>query len=235
MPCPKNDRVGEDGRALKGSQKQIQTCVNEWEPGFSQRVLEALEASIPQGAYLSWMSPLANDKFNEYRDNEFLDKLELTPHGAALHEFWPSRGPCWDALAVVRADGTQGAVLVEAKSHATEMESSLGAESTRSEEKIRRALDETARDLGVAVNPNWTERYYQAANRYAHLYFLRKIAKVPAWLVNVYFVNDNSIGSPRTEQQWKVALKEVKEQMGLTGKQIPFTAELFIDLKAYEP
>lgn len=228
MPCPKNVRVDRDGRAKAGSQKQIQIYVNERETEFSRKLMEVLNPPAAPGATLKWVSPRANDNFNEYRDSEFLDKLELSEHRQKLQKFWPSRGPCWDALAIVRDTNLHGAVLIEAKSHITEMGSACKAESARSEEMIKKALDETAQHLGAAVNSHWTEEYYQTANRYAHLYFLRKIALVPAWLVNVYFTNDRSV-EPTSRSEWEKKLEEIRQLMGLGGNSIPFTAELFLE------
>jgi len=70
------------------------------------------------------------------------------------------------------------------------------------------------------------ENYYQTANRYAHLYFLRTMG-VPAWLINVYFTNDKSV-EPTTPDEWRKTLERVRERMGLGGKLVPFTSELFL-------
>ena len=106
------------------------------------------------------------------------------------------------------------------------MESACKAEG-RSRKRIDEALAVTAERLGVHVNSCWAGQYYQAANRYAHLHFLRNIVRVPAWLVNVYFVGDKR--SPTTEAEWRGALGEVKERMGLSGKSVPFASELFFE------
>jgi hypothetical protein len=169
---------------------------------------------------------LAGDKFNEYQDAEFLERLNLSQHSERLKQFWPKGGPCWDALGVVEGVDPHGFVLVEAKSRVSEMESACKAEG-RSRKMIDEALAETASGLGARENSCWTGHYYQAANRYAHLHFLRNVVRTPAWLVNIYFVGDKR--SPTTEASWRVALREVKERMGLSGKSIPFASELFLE------
>jgi len=73
---------------------------------------------------------------------------------------------------------------------------------------------------------DWTGKLFQSANRYAHLYFLRMIAGIDAFLVNVYFIDDQH--SPTTSQEWKTAIPEVQQQLGLTAP-VPFCAELFLD------
>ena len=70
---------------------------------------------------------------------------------------------------------------------------------------------------------------YQSANRFAHLYFLRKIAGIDAYLVNVYFMNDRHWPhSPKTVQEWKPAIQDVQGRLGLTVP-VAFSEEVFLD------
>jgi len=227
VPCKqKPDRVDATGRARAGSQRQLQTYVNYRRDEFSQKVLASLASSLGPGAELNWVSPLEEDHFNEYRDGEFLEKLGLGSHEARLKQFWPLRGPCWDALAIVEGIDPHGVVLVEAKSHASEMDSACRA-GAESRQKIEKALAVTAEEsFGTESNSCWTGHYYQTANRYAHLHFLRKIAGVPSWLVNVYFVEDKRF--PTTEAEWHAALEQARERMGLSGKSLPLVSDLFV-------
>jgi len=233
MPCEqKPDRVDPaTGRARAGSQKQLQTYVNYKQDDLSQKVLERLNPPPGPSAKLRWVSPLKEEHFNEYRDAEFLEKLGLSDHSIALKEFWPDRGPCWDALAQVTGCSPEGIVLVEAKSHVSELGSSCDARSAASRAKIEASLACTKRRLGVNTSKDWMNNYYQSANRYAHLFFLRDLG-VHAWLVNVYFLDDCSIDAPATEAEWRVALEEVKERMGLSGKSVPFASELFLEAES---
>ena len=234
MPCKKDLRRVDEatGRAMRGSQWQIQTLVNSRQEEFSKEILRLLSLPPLVEAKLRWVSPLAEDGFKEYQDREFLEKLELNQHSARLKEFWPTGGPCWDALAIVEGMNPHGAVLIEAKSHISEMDSACKARGA-SRERIENSLALTARSLQVEMNSSWTDNYYQSANRYAHLYFLHEIAKIPAWLVNVYFINDQSIKHvetpPRSADEWHEKLKQVKERMGFGTKSVPFTADLFME------
>jgi|SRR5208282_4037431 len=233
MPCKKNlRRVDNTGRAKAGSQRQIQIQVNSRQEEFGNEILRLLSLPPLVEANLRWVSPLVEDGFNEYQDGEFLGKLKLGQHLDKLKGFWPKGGPCWDALAIIEGITPHGVVLVEAKSHVSEMTNACNAGSV-SRERIRNSLALTACSLDVEMNSSWTENYYQIANRYAHLYFLREIAKIPAWLVNVYFVNDESIKHveppPRSASEWREKLEQVKERMGLSAKSIPFTSDLFLE------
>jgi hypothetical protein len=117
-------------------------------------------------------------------------------------------------------------VLVEAKSHAAEMYGSGCQAGPRSRRKIEAALEQTKRWLGVPENTDWTGPLYQSANRLAHLYFFREVVSVPAWLVNVYFLPDPH--SPTTRAEWKMALTQVKAELGLSGIATPYTVEVFL-------
>ena len=94
---------------------------------------------------------------------------------------------------------------------------------------IKAALQQTKGWLSVAADADWTGPLYQSANRLAHLYFFCQVVNVPAWLVNVYFINDPH--SPTTLENWHNALKQVKKELGITGIQVPNTAELFLEAK----
>lgn len=123
----------------------------------------------------------------------------------------------------------EGVVLVEVKSHISELGSSCAAESPVSRAKIEASLACTKRRIGVDARKDWMNGYYQAANRHAHLIFLRDLG-VQAWLVNVYFLNNHSIPFPATELQWRSALADVKKQMRLDGRFLDGVSELFLDV-----
>ena len=90
-------RTDEAGRAYKGSQLQIQIYVN--------RRCDELNAQVTQtfpelaSAHFHWVSPLEEQRYLEYRDEDFLKVLGLSRLQEELTRFWPRGGPCWDALA----------------------------------------------------------------------------------------------------------------------------------------
>jgi len=108
----------------------------------------------------------------------------------------------WDALAVVE-DGTDrpGIVLVEGKSYPDEL-FGRGCQATEpSRSKIAAAISRTQRWLEIGEElARWMGRMYQAANRLAHLYWLREVLGVRAWLVHLLFVGDPH--GPTTRDQW---------------------------------
>lgn len=216
-------RINEAGRAHAGSQRQIQNCVNLCPERFTSAAADVLQLPKRVRTTVKWVSPLESDSYIEYRDSEFLEALGLSSYAPDLALFWPSRGPCWDALARIE----NGCILVEAKSHVPEIFGGGCDAGERSLAKINASLDETKRWLGVPAATSWTGSLYQAANRYAHLYFLREKCSLEAYLVNVYFVGDPR--TPTSEPEWRAGVQGINAEMGITYA-VPFCASLFYDV-----
>jgi len=222
MPCPKDfSRVDSTGRARKGSQRQIQTYVNEKTAALNSAIAQALSQYGLNESAIHWVSPLKEDTYSEYRDSEFLERAGLDHLVPALRKFWPKKGPCWDALA--RIEG--GCLLIEAKSHVPEIYGEGCGASPRSRQKILATLDATKAWLGVSPDIDWTGRVYQSAKRYAYLYFLREIARARGFLINVYFIDDPR--TPTTRDDWDAAVRSVNRELGLV-REVPYSAALFL-------
>jgi hypothetical protein len=216
-------RTDSTGRAYAGSQKQIQTHVNERTDVLNSSIAQSMSRYNLDEMDIHWVSPLAADKYLEYRDSEFLERVGLGHLAPRLQEFWPQRGPCWDALARIKG----GCILVEAKSHVPEIYGGGCGASLRSKQKIQKAFEATKAWLGVSSDVDWTGRLYQSANRYASLYFLREIAGVQAFLVNVYFVGDPISSTPLTREDWNTAMGNVNQELGLVGE-VPYSSSVFL-------
>jgi hypothetical protein len=215
-------RTDSRGRAYAGSQKQIQTYINDRSQAINSAIARSLSRYGLDEKDIHWVSPLAADKYMEYRDSEFLERVRLGHLNPRLQEFWPQRGPCWDALAQING----GCLLIEAKSHVQEIFSGgCGATSPRSKEMIRKAFDATKAWLGISSDVDWTGPLYQSANRYASLYFLREIAGVQAFLVNVYFVGDRI--APTTREDWDAAIESVSRELGLVHE-VSYSSAVFL-------
>ena len=114
-------------KGRKGSLKWIQKLVNEKPDVLNKQINDSLGFSKKQS--IQWLSPKANDDYSEYRDQAFLDLLGIELSKTKLKDFWPQRGPQWDALGRVK---NKAYFLVEAKAHVTELISSSMAKSPRS-------------------------------------------------------------------------------------------------------
>jgi hypothetical protein len=64
---------------------------------------------------------------------------------------------------------------------------------TSEREIIERSLYEVKLFLKVRNSDNWTQSLYQYANRFAHLYLLRELNGIPAFLVFASFVDDQEM------------------------------------------
>lgn len=185
--------------AVRGSQKWLQRAI-ERRPGLL----------APDGAPIRWLSPLREDAFAEYRDAAFLDRLGLGAHADALKAFWPARGPQWDGLG-----WSEGApVLVEAKAHLSEFLSPPSKASPASRNWIEQALQEVQRDLGAAPGCDWSARFYQYANRLAHLWWLHRQG-IGGTLLFVSFIGDADMVGPHDPGVWSAAFSVADYALGL--------------------
>ena len=217
----------QQGPGVKGSQKWIQKLVSE-KPDLLNSLIRA-QLNLPDTDKITWLSPLAEDGYAEYQDQAFLDLLGIKLPKVSLSDFWPSRGPVWDGLGKSK---TGKVFLVEAKSHISEVlspKTGAGAESLR---KIKGSLNETKAYLNSQSEHDWSSTFYQYTNRLAHLYLLRVLNRVPAYLVFVYFLNDNEMNGPKSIGEWSGALKLLHSFLG-TGrhKLSKYVTDLFIDVK----
>ena len=212
----------------RGSLKWIQLAVNQHTAHLNRLVQEA--CGFPSDEVIEWVSPLEDDQWSEYRDAAFLDRLQLQLPDRPLHEFWPRRGPQWDALGRTN----RGAVLlVEAKANIPEVVSPASQASRASLVRIRASLEEVQRFLRVEPSIDWTARLYQYANRIAHLYLLRELNHIQAHLLFIYFVGDEEMDGPQTVREWRAATSVVKHVLGLPGRHrlSDYVSDIFVDIR----
>jgi hypothetical protein len=182
---------------------------------------------------INWLSPIANDDYAEYNDEEFLNLLDVQAVNPPLETFWPRRGACWDGLGRT----TRGRpLLIEAKAYIEEMASSPSGAGGQSLQHIRRSLNHLKSFLGSASPHDWSALFYQYTNRLAHLYFLRELNRIDAYLVLVYFVGANDVPEPSTATEWKAAIRLLKKVLGLgrNHRLSRYIAEVFVDVSRLE-
>jgi hypothetical protein len=222
------------GLQPKGSQKWLQKLVNEHNPIFLRELNRKIPGlNIKSLDQIRWLSLLEKDGYLEYSDRAFTDQLGVELKHKMLADFWPQGGPVWDGLAKI---DKREILLVEAKSHIGELRSTLRAEATNSLRKICQSLTQTQGFLGVESLLDWGTPFYQYTNRLAHLYFLRELNKLPAYLVFVYFVNDRDMHGPSTREEWQGALQLMKSLLGLSRHKLSkYMADIFIDVNELQP
>jgi len=213
--------------ASRGSQKWLQILVNE-RPELIDRVL-ATRLQLTKRESIHWLSPLKDDDYAEYSDRQFLARLGVTLRKVSLESFWPKRGPVWDGLA--KTNGGR-LILVEAKAHIAELVSSPTGARGPSLSKIRRSLDATKQFLGSGSEADWATIFYQYTNRLGHLYLLRELNGLQAYLLFLCFVNDKDIGGPATELEWEGAIKLLESFLGVRSHKLSkYVHHVFIDVK----
>jgi hypothetical protein len=222
----------DEGWANHGSKLQIQLYVNRQREALNQAIGEVFPDLRSRS--IEWRAPIEEAGFAEPKDRAFLRAIGAEHLAEELSAFWPPGGPVWDALAVVDEGG---AILVEAKGHPKEVYGGGTQASATSRIKIADAIRETQRSLEREEDAEaWMDALrplerghsalYQSANRYAHLYWLRKMG-IEAWLVHVLFVDDRThMATSRAE--WEEALPMIERDLGLTGIPVPFAAHVFL-------
>jgi len=217
----------QQGPGVKGSQKWIQKLPNE-KPDLLTSLIRT-QLDLPDTDKITWLSPIAEDGYAEYRDQAFLDLLDINLPKVSLSNFWPSRGPVWDGLGKSK---TGKVFLVEAKSHISEVLSPKTGAGEKSFKKIKKSLYETKTFLNSNSEHDWSSIFYQYTNRLAHLYLLRVLNEVPAYLIFVYFVNDKDMNGPQTIDEWKGALSLLTSYLGIGRHRLkPYIADIFIDVR----
>lgn len=69
-------------------------------------------------------------------------------------------------------------------------------------------------------------KLYQSANRIAHMYFLRELLGLEAYMVNVCFTGDPR--TPTTEKEWETAKADFAKHLGICDVATPWLADVFL-------
>ncbi len=84
------------GKAIRGSQYHLQNLIEHEQAILNEAILNkcpSLKAWI--SGFPTWVSPIAQDNYEEYYDRHFLAKLNYPELDTQLKEFWPRRGPVY--------------------------------------------------------------------------------------------------------------------------------------------
>jgi ribonuclease P protein component len=217
-------------KQVHGSQKWLQIAVNDWSDNFNRAVRSA--CGFDETEPIIWLSPVRDDEYAEYRDDSWLRRLAIELPQRSLKNFWPPRGPQWDGLGRTRSGKV---ILLEAKANIPEIVSSACQASDETKSLIQKSFQEVKEFLHVDFSIDWSGKLYQYANRIAHLYFLRALNKIPAYLVFVYFVGDRQVSGPDSVEEWEAALTVAKGVLGI-GKRnrlSRYVRDIFINIAEF--
>jgi hypothetical protein len=168
--------------------------------------------AIGQRDSVTWRSPLEGDDFREYRDGAALAKAGIVNLKKPLETFWPARGPVWDAVGITTQNSS---LFIEAKAHIAETASPATRASADSLKLINQSLEETRRFYAPRAKADWSNLFYQYANRLAHHHFLTHLNGLSSTLVFLYFVNADDMLGPMSEEEWHGAIRLVHAILGL--------------------
>lgn len=218
--------------ASKGSQHWLQVAVNR-SPGVLDQALKD-SGAIDTDDAVNWLSPLAAHGYREYRDASALRQIGISSLQArTLKEFWPPRGPVWDALGVSEK-GMK--ILVEAKAHIAEAASPRSKASDKSLDHIRRSLEEARAWYAPKAKAEWSGNLYQYANRLAFQYLLSKANGISSRLVFIDFVNASDVGGPDSAATWKGASELMHALLGLPSDLRRFgVVHAYVDVRDLDP
>lgn len=204
----------DDQLANRGSKLLMQIAVNNIEDDFFDKSRtklsrlsrkHLLDKMIGRGN-ITWISPLEENHFKEYELSKLPETLKekLDLQNINWKNVWPSsRQSQWDAIGIGE-DNTL--VLVEAKAHIGEIESSTNLENSSITERYKRIEEVLGKSLinDNSGNDYWLTKYYQIANRFAFLDGLKTYYgnKRKVLLVFLYFVNDFSL-KPTSKEEYE--------------------------------
>ncbi|HEX8549950.1 MAG TPA: hypothetical protein VF681_00205 [Abditibacteriaceae bacterium] len=184
--------------------------------------MEALPAQAID--WLDFPHSSTNARLQDDQDWLRLDFLNDTIVQQRWKSFWPPSGKQhhWDAIARIMVNGQQEWLLVEAKAHVKELQSSCGSATTSpSRQIIEAALDSTraACNSNSFSIDNWTSPYYQYANRLAALHFLTS-QNIPARLLHIYFCGElgpqkQNWNCPAAPQNWQPYIRALYKHLDL--------------------
>jgi hypothetical protein len=153
----------------------------------------------------TWM-PKGYNNPNEARLEQFGPHILSTINWQTLQDWWfaykpGANTPNWDLASTCTIQGRQGLVLVEAKSHAQELEtagkrleSTASINSRKNHDHIGQAIKQASDALGKVI-PGINislDTHYQLANRVAYSWKIASLG-IPVVLVYLGFLGDKNI------------------------------------------
>jgi len=197
--------------AAAGSQRWLQIAVTHAPDVLRQALI--VSGAITSDEDVEWSAPLASEGFAEPRDGEALRKAGISELPVrSLAEFWPQRGPVWDAVARV---GNLASLFLEAKAKVREAASPPSKASPKSLKKIQAALQEARSFYAPESTADWHGVFYQYANRLAHHYLVCQVNRRDSRLVFLYFLNAQDVRGPKSIAEWQAVTNLIHAALGL--------------------
>ena len=127
-------------------------------------------------------------------------------------------------------------ILVEAKAYIEEADTDPTHAGEKSRPLIEESLSKTQHFMKAKnARADWSRSFYQTANRFAHLYYLHELNRIPTELWFVCFCDNKAI-RPTSAAEWRGALRLMHSHLGL-GQKYPLKDRiryLFVDSTSLE-
>jgi hypothetical protein len=219
-------------KEFKGSQRCMLELISS--PDFLFKINSLIQNT---GAIISkndnWF-PLGLTDLREAELKDFLRQNWNANLGNEITNWWlavmnsNSRTPNWDFVSTCHINGQKGILLIEAKAHQNELESSgkklnkdASENSVRNHIKIGKAINEAKVEInqnfgGVSIS---RDKCYQLSNRVAHAWWLAK-HDIPVVLLYLGFLNaeDMNYGGRvifTSDEDWKTCFLNHSRQVGV--------------------
>ncbi len=215
-------------RATQGSRRQLQEYIQRLPRYLNQEIERLLPPELQAlGQHPHWLSTQDSDQYQLGPRADFLRAAGLSPQPSLVDRRWARLGNCWNGLGLLpQGRGARpGLLLVESRSRLEEIDEPGWRLPARSSQLIHETLRETQQWLNAAETDDWTGPLYRTANQLAHLHLLRNHMGVPAWLVQVYFLNDPA--GPASRADWLPVIAGAQARLGFSQRP-PFTLEVFL-------
>lgn len=218
----------------KGSKGMIQCLVKEHKSLLDEKL----------GVNLSWISPIESTQYHEYQLNGYFISTKIGLPSNAFDNFWPSRQPQWDGLAMDNKHKTL--YLIEAKSRLSEIEpgnylANDADENKKANFSIKKNTIMNIKNYYGSNSDNklWLHTYYQVSNRLAFLHKLKEFTTVAKYndvkLIFLNFENDSSWNSESKSQSvlgggWKKKYANILQKLGISKEQLQKEGVMIIDI-----
>jgi len=211
--------------AAKGSQRWLQIAIEEHPEVLLDVLREPLGLSHTDT--IDWQSPIKATAYAEFRNGEALRKVKVQSRiKKPLNEFWPARGPVWDALGIASSGAP---IFVEAKANIPEAASPPSKASEESLKLITKSLEQTRNFYAPKAVAGWSGTFYQCANRLAYHYWLRELNDIDSHLVFLYFLNAEDVDFPRNGRHAGVSRRGELERLGTDATEMAMAASSIVE------
>lgn len=221
-------------KKYKGSQRCMLELISS--PDFLIKINSLIQNT---GAIISkndnWF-PLGLNDPREAELKDFLRQNWNANLGNEITNWWlavvnaNSRTPNWDFVSTCHINGQKGILLVEAKAHRTELETSgkkLKKDASDNSKRNHSRIGEAINEAKVEINKNFAgvtisrDKCYQLSNRVAHAWWLAK-HDIPVVLLYLGFLNAEEMNYGgkviyTSEEDWKTCFMNHSELVGVDG------------------